>query len=164
MAVHVQNVIHACHLFKSGRRLPSSSLPPALPSPALPSFHCRVFPLELVGLRNRLLLAEMTHGGSIRGEKRKRGEPPKKRRRAGSSTVVPLWKQKADCSERRRERKRHRGDSNPCGQSPMDFESISLAARTQCLMLVDKINCVHAGSQKSERHHTCRFRIFKQRP
>ena len=30
-------------------------------------------------------------------------------------------------------RKRHRGDSNPCGQSPMDFESISLAARTQCL-------------------------------
>ena len=28
---------------------------------------------------------------------------------------------------------RHRGDSNPCGQSPMDFESISLAARTQCL-------------------------------
>ena len=29
--------------------------------------------------------------------------------------------------------KRHRGDSNPCGQSPMDFESISLAARTQCL-------------------------------
>jgi hypothetical protein len=29
--------------------------------------------------------------------------------------------------------KRHRGDSNPCGQSPMDFESISLPARTQCL-------------------------------
>ena len=28
---------------------------------------------------------------------------------------------------------RHRGDSNPCGQSPMDFESISLATRTQCL-------------------------------
>jgi hypothetical protein len=27
---------------------------------------------------------------------------------------------------------RHRGDSNPCGQSPMDFESISLATRTQC--------------------------------
>ena len=25
---------------------------------------------------------------------------------------------------------RHRGDSNPCGQSPMDFESISLTART----------------------------------
>ena len=30
--------------------------------------------------------------------------------------------------------KRHRGDSNPCGQSPMDFESISLTARTQCLV------------------------------
>ena len=30
-------------------------------------------------------------------------------------------------------RKRHRGDSSPCGQSPMDFESISLATRTQCL-------------------------------
>ena len=28
---------------------------------------------------------------------------------------------------------RHLGDSNPCGQSPMDFESISLAARTKCL-------------------------------
>ncbi len=28
--------------------------------------------------------------------------------------------------------KRHRGDSNPCGQSPMDFEPISLTARTQC--------------------------------
>ena len=28
--------------------------------------------------------------------------------------------------------KRHLGDSNPCGQSPMDFESISLAARTKC--------------------------------
>jgi hypothetical protein len=27
---------------------------------------------------------------------------------------------------------RHRGGSNPCGQSPMDFESISLTARTQC--------------------------------
>ena len=28
---------------------------------------------------------------------------------------------------------RHLGDLNPCGQSPMDFESISLAARTKCL-------------------------------
>ena len=27
---------------------------------------------------------------------------------------------------------RQRGDSNPCGQSPVDFESISLAARTHC--------------------------------
>ena len=30
---------------------------------------------------------------------------------------------------------RHRGDSNPCGQSPMDFESISLTSRTQCLVV-----------------------------
>ena len=30
--------------------------------------------------------------------------------------------------------RRQRGDSNPCGQSPMDFESISLAARTHCLL------------------------------
>ena len=29
---------------------------------------------------------------------------------------------------------RHRGDSTPCGQGPMDFESISLAAQTQCLL------------------------------
>ena len=29
----------------------------------------------------------------------------------------------------------HRGDSSPCGQSPLDFESNSLAARTQCLLL-----------------------------
>ena len=29
-------------------------------------------------------------------------------------------------------RKRHRGDSSPCGQSPLDFESIPLAARTPC--------------------------------
>ena len=29
---------------------------------------------------------------------------------------------------------RHRGDSNPCGQSPMDFESISLTTRTHCLV------------------------------
>jgi hypothetical protein len=27
---------------------------------------------------------------------------------------------------------RQRGDSSPCGQSPMDFESISLATRTHC--------------------------------
>ena len=29
--------------------------------------------------------------------------------------------------------RRHQGDSNPCGQSPMDSESISLAVQTQCL-------------------------------
>ena len=28
---------------------------------------------------------------------------------------------------------RHRRNSSPCGQSPMDFYSISLATRTQCL-------------------------------
>ncbi len=38
-----------------------------------------------------------------------------------------LWKQA------RGRAKRQRGDSNPCGQSPMDFESISLTARTHCL-------------------------------
>jgi hypothetical protein len=32
--------------------------------------------------------------------------------------------------------KRQRGDSNPCGQSPMDFESISLTARTHCHALL----------------------------
>jgi hypothetical protein len=31
------------------------------------------------------------------------------------------------------EQGRQRGDSNPCGQSPMDFESISLTTRTHCL-------------------------------
>ena len=40
--------------------------------------------------------------------------------------------------ERERTRKRdrqnrHRGDSNPCGHSLMDLESIALTARTQCL-------------------------------
>ena len=29
-------------------------------------------------------------------------------------------------------------DSSPCGQSPLDFESNSLAARTQCLLLAKK--------------------------
>jgi hypothetical protein len=37
-----------------------------------------------------------------------------------------------------REKKRHRGDSIPCGQSPMDFESISVAARTQCLAMKER--------------------------
>ena len=32
-----------------------------------------------------------------------------------------------------KENMRHRRDSSPCGQSPMDFSSISLATRTQCL-------------------------------
>ena len=30
--------------------------------------------------------------------------------------------------------KRHRGDLSPCGQSPMDFESITLTTRSQCQM------------------------------
>ena len=38
---------------------------------------------------------------------------------------------------------RHRRDSNPCGQSPMDFESISLAARTQCLLPAGDQVCRH---------------------
>jgi hypothetical protein len=37
----------------------------------------------------------------------------------------------ARATAEQRARRRHRGDSNPCGQSPVDFESISLAARTQ---------------------------------
>ncbi len=35
--------------------------------------------------------------------------------------------------------KRQRGDSNPCGQSPMDFESISLTARTHCLCRTETV-------------------------
>ena len=35
--------------------------------------------------------------------------------------------------------KRQRGDSNPCGQSPMDFESISLTARTHCHMFTENV-------------------------
>ena len=38
---------------------------------------------------------------------------------------------------------RHRRDSNSCGQSPMDFESISLAARTQCLLPAGDQVCRH---------------------
>jgi hypothetical protein len=38
-------------------------------------------------------------------------------------------------------RKRHRGHSNPCGQSPMDFESISLTARTQCHVMQPYAMC-----------------------
>ena len=34
---------------------------------------------------------------------------------------------------------RHRWDSNPCGQSPLDFESNSLTTRTQCLVCVLRI-------------------------
>ena len=41
---------------------------------------------------------------------------------ASSAACLPHWQ--PSC--------RQRGDSSPCGQSPMDFKSISLAARTQC--------------------------------
>ena len=45
--------------------------------------------------------------------------------------------------------KRQRGDSNPCGQSPMDFESIPLAARAQCHlhagMMCTAYVCAHAA-------------------
>ena len=60
---------------------------------------------------------------------------------AGSCAAVWLqpWRRKGErppaqqqCLDASAATKRHRGDSNPCGQSPMDFESISLAARTQC--------------------------------
>ena len=41
----------------------------------------------------------------------------------------------------------HRGDSNPCGQSPMDFESISLTARTQCHNVMKKNKKDASGKQ-----------------
>ena len=42
-------------------------------------------------------------------------------------------KRERERTRKRDRQNRHRGDSNPCGQSPMDFESISSTARTQCL-------------------------------
>ena len=48
-----------------------------------------------------------------------------------------------------RDTNRHRGDSNPCGQRPMDFESISLATRTQCLVMYLRITEIHARSVRS---------------
>ena len=42
--------------------------------------------------------------------------------------------------------KRHRGDSSFCGQSPKDFEYISLASRTQC----DVVAQLPAGPRKEE--------------
>ena len=42
--------------------------------------------------------------------------------------------------------KRQRGDSNPCGQSPMDFESISLTARTHCHMFTENVGLSWARS------------------
>jgi hypothetical protein len=45
------------------------------------------------------------------------------------------WLQSLPAQSWTKKTKRQRGDSNPCGQSPMDFESISLTARTHCLWL-----------------------------
>ena len=39
----------------------------------------------------------------------------------------------ARCSRAATSQQRQRGDLNPCGQSPMDFESITLATRSHCL-------------------------------
>ena len=51
------------------------------------------------------------------------------------------------------EQERQRGDSNPCGQSPMDFESISITTRTHCLaeVLLPKENGTvnHATTEQS---------------
>ena len=49
------------------------------------------------------------------------------------------------------ETNRHRGDSSPCGQRPMDFESISLATRTQCLVTQLRINESMATNMRSSR-------------
>ena len=49
---------------------------------------------------------------------------------------MPVWKGN-----------RQLGDSNPCGQSPMDFESISLTARTQCLGEGSQIAYWHTNVQ-----------------
>jgi hypothetical protein len=38
-------------------------------------------------------------------------------------------------------RKRHRGESNPCGQSPMDFESFPSCARTPCHVMQPYAMC-----------------------
>ena len=46
--------------------------------------------------------------------------------------------------------KRHRGDLSPCGQSPMDFESISLAARTHCLVLAGAQALIRRCPRRSE--------------
>ena len=56
----------------------------------------------------------------------------------------------------------HRGDSSPCGQSPMDFESIPLTARAQCHVTlrikhsgkaaVLMRHCSHHSSTRSDAH------------
>ena len=49
-----------------------------------------------------------------------------------------------------------RWDSNPCGQSPMDFESISLAARTHCHVHVPMQKEYFSSSKGSEPQHLAR--------
>ena len=48
---------------------------------------------------------------------------------------------------------RHRGDSSPSGQSPLDFESNSLAARTQCLLLSK--TCIFQNQKERATPSTC---------
>ena len=54
---------------------------------------------------------------------------------------------------------RQRGDLNPCGQSPMDFESITLATRSHCLGMQRfglalrthaKLRCLGARRQRGD--------------
>ena len=54
------------------------------------------------------------------------------------------------------EQSRQRGDSNPCGRSPMDFESISLAARTHCHVHVPMHKHFFSSSKGSEPQHLAR--------
>jgi hypothetical protein len=49
-----------------------------------------------------------------------------------ATTQVRVLARTTASTRKHNSEERHLGDSNPCGQSPMDFESISLAARTQC--------------------------------
>ena len=44
--------------------------------------------------------------------------------------------------------KRQRGDSSPCGQSPMDFESITLTTRSHCPVL-----SAHGATCRACAHH-----------
>ena len=51
--------------------------------------------------------------------------------------------------------KRHRGDSNPCGQTQMDFKTISLAARTQCHVRLGDSACLPASIAGAPVAKTC---------
>ena len=56
----------------------------------------------------------------------------------------------AELSEACHSQSRH---SSPCGQSPLDFESNSLAARTQCLLLAK--TCVFQHEKEGAAPSTC---------